>query len=81
MRAWKTVQISEQLQAAIQKFNEHGTSPQVIFESGCIAFLALYGASTEMNSLNNYRFNLFKRAASRNAANLKSMCPTERAAK
>lgn len=81
VRAWKLLQKSSQLQAAIKNFNTKGASQGSIFESGCAAFLQLYGAPAEITSLNRYRYILFQRGAARNAANLKSLCPTEGAAR
>ncbi len=63
----------------LANFNSSNAFADDIFISACNTFLCMYSAS--LKSLNKYRYNSFRLATSKHAANLQSLCPTEEAAR
>jgi len=78
---WHLVQNTSELRAAICNFYLANATHENIFKLGCTLFRILYGAPETVTSINEYRFSTFKVATLKHTANLKSLCPTEGAAR
>lgn len=62
-------------------FYNRDAKKEEISKAGNQIILVLYGSSKEEKSLNNYRFKMFCKGASRNKRKLSSLPPTEDATK
>ena len=78
---WNLLKQSNKLQAVAQIFNDKEVSPDDTFKAGCTAFHIWFGSLSEEETLNQYRYTLFKRAVSKSATDLRMLCPTEGAAR
>jgi len=76
VRFWNMPKQSESLQAVGQIFN-NARATRDIFKAGCTAFYIWFGAVPEEEKLKDLRYNMFKRAVSKNASDLRTLCPSE----
>lgn len=77
----KLIEKRKDLQEAAEVFRNSSADIINIFQSGILCILALYGAPPTINNLNQFRYQSFIKATSKNSCvNLASLVPTHDAA-